>query len=155
MNNEKVLYVTVGLPRSGKSTLAKTIMSNTGGAIVNRDTIRLVAHGHVFRQEAEPLITFIEDTMVRSLMTSETPCIIIDSTNTLPGFRNKWRNLAKIHEYTINFVCMRTGPVECIKRACDSNRSDLIPIIEKMSQYLTFPSVNYLTGYDFEPELKE
>lgn len=147
---DKNLCVMVGLPRSGKSTVAKEIAENEVGTIVNRDTLRLVAHGHVFRAEAEPLITFIEDVMVRSLMSTGTKNIIIDSTNLLPVFRNKWRTLAKEFGYDIKFICCQVSSDECKKRAVLSGRDDLIPIITKMSSYLSYPDSNHLTGYDLE-----
>lgn len=147
---DKNLCVMVGLPRSGKSTVAKEIAENEVGTIVNRDTLRLVAHGHVFRAEAEPLITFIEDVMVRSLMSTGTKSIIIDSTNLLPAFRNKWRTLAKEFDYDIEFICVQLHPDECKKRAVLNSRDDLIPIITKMSGYMSYPDSNHMKGWDLE-----
>lgn len=143
------LIVLVGLPRSGKSTFSKNY---SGAAIVNRDSIRLTAHGHVFRQEAEPLITFIEETMVKSLMVAGTASIIVDATNTIPVFRNKWRKIARDFNYDIRFHVMKTSVNECIRRAIESDREDLIPVIEKMSQYMSIPDGEYLTSYEFEKE---
>lgn len=151
MNIENKLIVLVGLPRSGKSTFARSDYSN--GAIVNRDNIRLAAHGHIFRSEAEPLITFIETTMVRSLMMSGTKEIIIDATNTLPSFRNKWRILAKEHLYKVEFACFKTSPEECIERAIKTGKEELIPIIEKMSGYITFPGPSDYPGWELEEEI--
>lgn len=150
--DKKIMYVTVGLPRSGKTTLANKWMNELKGVIVNRDTIRLVAHGHVFRASAEPLITFIEETMVRSLLTTGTQTVIIDGTNSLPSFRNKWRLVAKEFGYEINFVNVITSSDECIKRAKTDDRYDLIPIIGRMAGYMTFPDISFTSGYGLETE---
>ncbi|KKK82651.1 hypothetical protein LCGC14_2801230, partial [marine sediment metagenome] len=48
----KKLILTVGLPRSGKSTWAR----KQGHPIVNPDSIRLALYGEPFIEEAEPMI---------------------------------------------------------------------------------------------------
>ena len=59
----KTLILTVGLPRSGKSTWA----AQTGWPIVNRDAIRLALHGQAYIQDAEDMVTAIETYMVKAL----------------------------------------------------------------------------------------
>ena len=59
----KTLILTVGLPRSGKTTWAK----KTGLPIVNRDAIRIALHGQAYIQDAEEMITAFEWYMVKAL----------------------------------------------------------------------------------------
>ena len=51
----KTLILTVGLPRSGKSTWAL----QQGHPVVNRDGIRKALHGEVYLQPAEDMVTTI------------------------------------------------------------------------------------------------
>ncbi|GAF94425.1 unnamed protein product, partial [marine sediment metagenome] len=62
MTNKK-LILTVGLPRSGKTTWAR----KQGIPMVNPDSIRLALHGKAFIEEAEPMIWTIAKYMVRAL----------------------------------------------------------------------------------------
>lgn len=144
------LIVTVGLPRSGKTTGRKKYPT---AAYVNRDSIRLAATGHVFRQESETIVTAIEEQMVRSLMLAETETIYVDATNTIPSFRNKWRKLASQYRYKIVFECFKTPFDECCFRAGLDKRLDLIPIITKMSQYCTFPTEEQCYSLELEVEV--
>jgi len=141
------ITVLVGLPRSGKSTYC---LNKKKAAIVSRDCIRIALHGHIYRQESETMVTAIEDTMVRSLMLSDTNEIIIDATNTIPAFRNKWRRLAMQFGYDIVFKCFKTPENVCYDRAIRDDRDDLISTIEKMSGYITFPGKN-ADMYEMEP----
>lgn len=133
---KRILYVMVGLPRSGKSTIAKGLNC----PIVNKDSIRLALHGQIFRQESESMVTAIETLMVDSLLIAGHDKIVIDATNTISSFRDKWRKVAIAYDMTINFIVCNASKVECMERAEYCDRQDLIPVIEKMSGYLTNPS---------------
>lgn len=125
---KKKLILTVGLPRSGKSTWAK----RQGLPIVNRDSIRLALHGKPFLREAEDMVTVIETLMVKSLFLAGHDTIIIDATHLKWAHRNKWREL--FPDLDIEYKAFDTPKTVCIKRAIKDDREDLIPIIEKMSE---------------------
>lgn len=147
LHNKKdiILFVTVGLPRSGKSTWAKTMNL----PVVNRDAIRLAIHGQAFLQEAESIVTAHEDVMARSLAIQGLS-MVIDATNLTIHFRNKWRLFAKQYNMQIKFVCFTTTKEECLNRAEKSNALYLYPIIEKMNAYMTFPPASSLTSLELE-----
>lgn len=67
------LLVTVGLPRSGKSTWAK----QQGAPVVNPDAIRLALHGQAFLQEAEPLVWVMAKYMVEALFLAGHSTVIL------------------------------------------------------------------------------
>lgn len=124
----KQVILTVGLPRSGKSTWAK----KQGLPIVNRDSIRLAFHGQAYIQECEDMITIIEDCMVRALFLAGHDKVIIDACHTTQKRRDRWRS----EEWEIKRVLFNSNKEECIRRAKISNRLDLIPVIERMSEQI-------------------
>lgn len=85
----KLLICTVGLPRCGKSTWAKT----TNWPMVNPDSIRLGLHNHSFIGEAEDFVWAIAKVMVRSLFITGHDIVVLDATNTLIERRNNWRSV--------------------------------------------------------------
>jgi predicted kinase len=118
------LILTVGLPRSGKSTWAKS----TGLPIVNPDAIRLALHGHNYITDAEPMVWVIAKYMVRALFLSGHNEVILDATNLTKKRRDEW-----IGPWNIEYkLFTHVSKEECIKRAINSNREDLIPVIERM-----------------------
>jgi len=124
----KTLILTVGLPQSGKSTWAQ----KQGHPIVNRDAIRLAFHAHAYIQESEPVISVLEEYMVKSLFIAGHDTVIVDATHLRPEYIERWQK-SKLWEVQLKYF---TGvPVEeCIRRARENGREDLIPIIERMSE---------------------
>lgn len=80
------LLMTVGLPRSGKSTWAR---KQFGVPIVNPDSIRLAMHGHQFIKSAEPFVWATASTMVEALFLAGHPTVILDATNVTRATRLK------------------------------------------------------------------
>lgn len=118
------LCLTVGLPRSGKSTWART----QGCPIVNPDSIRLALHGQTHWPSMEPYVWAIARTMVRSLFLAGHTRVILDATNITERRRNEWKS----SDWTLEFKNFHTPKYECIQRAKDSNTEYLIPVIERM-----------------------
>ena len=131
----KIVYLTVGLPRSGKSTWAK----EQGVPIVNRDSIRLALHGQAYLSNAESMVTAIEDYMFKSLLLAGHDIIIIDATHLKEKYKKRWEYLLKDmyadpEQWVIREVHFHTSKEECIQRAKADGREDLIPIIERMDE---------------------
>ena len=76
-SESKVLILTVGLPRSGKSTWARS----QAYPIVCPDEIRTALHGHRFIPEAEPFVRAVAKVMVRALFGAGHQCVIFDGSN--------------------------------------------------------------------------
>ena len=119
----KTLKMTVGLPRSGKSTWAR----EQGCPIVNPDSIRLALHGQAFAPLAEPFIWAIAKVMVRALFLSGHDVVVLDATNTTKKRREMWAS----KNWNRAFKVVETPMKICIERAKDSN-PDLIPVIRTM-----------------------
>lgn len=123
--NLPTLYVTVGLPRAGKTTWAL----RTGCPVVNPDSIRLESHGQKFWPPGEPLVWAYADLMVRSLFRVGHMGVVLDATNVTKKRRKQWVNMEWLTRY---FVFPTTAEL-CIRRAHACGSHDLIPIIERMA----------------------
>jgi len=122
------LILTVGLPRSGKSTWAL----KQGHPVVNRDAIRLALHGQAYIQSAEDMVSAIEMYMVKSLFLAGHTTVIVDSTHLNQTYVDRW-NYGNWDLQTRVFDADRDV---CIERAKADGRLDLIPSIERMAENL-------------------
>lgn len=118
----KTLYLTVGLPRSGKSTWAR----KQGVPIVNPDSIRLAIHGQPFYAPAEPLVWATAKTMVRALFLAGHNNVILDATNVTKTRRDQWNST----EWACRYILFAVDEETCIKRAVDN--PELIQVIQRM-----------------------
>lgn len=131
--------MTIGLPRSGKSTISKKL----GYCIVNPDSIRLALHGKRFDIEYESEVWKITKIMVKSLFLAGHRVVILDATNTTNKRRDEWID-DKNRNYSILFIKVLTDKDTCIKRAMEDGYDDLIPIIEDMNKKLEWPKDNFI-----------
>jgi len=122
----KTLIMTIGLPRSGKSSWARS----QNYPIVNPDSIRLALHGKPFDPESEPAVWFIALKMVQSLFLAGHNNVILDATNLTKDRRLFWEK----PEWNIRFHYIDTSKEICIERAKKANKDYLIPVIEEMDQ---------------------
>lgn len=121
------LILTVGLPRSGKTTWAQS----TEHPIVSPDAIRFALHGKPFIKQAEPWVWQIARTMVEALFLAGHKSVILDACNLHKQYREEWVS----ENWTLDLVRFYTDRAECMKRARENDRGDLIPVIEKMLEY--------------------
>lgn len=120
---KQTLIMTVGLPRSGKSTWTQT----SPFPIVNPDSIRLALHGQRFVALAEPYVWAIAKTMVRALFLAGHTTVLLDATNTTKARRDEW--ICK--DWETKYKVFNTSEGECIRRAGDDK--ELIEVIKKMA----------------------
>jgi len=119
------LWMTVGLPRSGKTTSAQGM----GMPIVNPDSIRLALHGQRFLAEAEPMVWTIAKYMVVSLFLAGHKDVVLDATNTTVKRREEWVDRRWARQFVV------TGATEetCLSRAAKLDDPYIVPIIQKMA----------------------
>lgn len=122
------LYMTVGLPRSGKTTWAK-MQIERGAVVVNPDSIRLAIYGEAFQAKFEDLVWFQARIMIDSLFRAGHTKVILDATGITRYNRGKYKNLGWVVEY-VNFD---TPPTVCIQRALSDDRSYLVSVIQRMA----------------------
>ena len=131
------MILTVGLPRSGKSTWAKT----TGHPIVNPDSIRLALYGMAFQKEAEGFVWAIAKCMVKALFLAGHDTVILDATNTTIKRQEDWNEMAGDIGAVVSFKVIYAAPTECRERAREGHREFLIPVIDRMSDNWEHPPV--------------
>lgn len=124
----KTLICMMGLPRSGKSTVARVLSKQLSAPVVNRDSIRLALHGQRYQQLAEPMVKAIAGVMVRSLFAYH-DSVIVDETNIRLSTREFWRGI----DPEATFLNVATPKELCLERARATNDEEIQPVIEKMA----------------------
>jgi predicted kinase len=140
------LHFLIGLPRSGKSTIAESwvgdhidILGNGIGmdkidtmfrpyvprVVVDPDQIRL-ALGHRWNTFVEPYVASVKDTMIRALLNDHD--VLVDETHTT---ERSMLNLLQIQPGA-SWYFIDTPSDVCKQRADDTNKSYLKPIIDRM-----------------------
>lgn len=125
------LILTVGLPRSGKTTWAR----QQGLPIVNPDSIRLALHGQRFYGPAEPMVWATAHLMVDALFRAGHERVILDATNTTAKRRDEW----KAEGRELEFKVFEAGPVTCLERAAAEGDAEIAPVIQRMAEAWDLP----------------
>ena len=131
------LIVTVGLPRSGKSTWALATSKQLHCPVVSPDGVRLAVTGQRFVREAEPAVWSVVRYMVRALFHAGHKTVILDATNMTKSGRKFWLDESKNGNYgdsTVMFVTFDTDPDLCKARALGTGMADLLPVIDMMHE---------------------
>jgi predicted kinase len=126
MSELPTLILTVGLPRSGKSTWAR----QQGHPVVCPDQIRLAVHGQCFLPSAEPLVWWLTRTMVRALFGSGHSVVILDATNVSRQRRDEWQSA----EWHTRFRVFATTRQVCLERAQQQGDEVLPQVIIRMAR---------------------
>lgn len=132
---EKKLMLLIGLPRSGKSTWAKS----QNHPVVNPDSIRLAIHGHAYIPKAEPLVWATAKIMVAALFLAGHNKVVMDATNLTEESRSKWLS----DDWECVYNAFHTPKEICIERAIASGTEYLIPVIEEMAVTMDIPETLY------------
>lgn len=120
-----ILIATVGLPRAGKSTWARS----QSYPVVCPDAVRLAMHGRRFAVEAEPFVWAVAKCMVRALFMAGHKTVILDATNVSRKRRDEWRS----PEWGTYFKVFNTSPALCITRAERQGDTEILPVIDRMA----------------------
>src|SRR5208282_296826 len=126
------LVVTVGLPRSGKTTYCNGILKPQGFVIVNPDSFRLAIHGERFIGAAEPFVWAAVYAAVTALRLAGHD-VVVDGTHMTKKRREPWE------QRSAEFVLMRATKETCIKRAMFLHDGEIIPVIERMASECDWP----------------
>jgi predicted kinase len=139
---EKRLFMTVGLPLSGKSTLRKIVMDkNQGITLINADQLRYQIYGNRYHQNGEDMMWAIRKHFLEILMQNSN-YVFIDETNTTIERRKSILNLAKKYKYKVFCFLIDTMKEVCINRANSKDDKYIIPVIERMSNQFKYPTID-------------
>lgn len=112
------LYYTVGLPGSGKSTVAHRMVSESGGSLVeiSRDDIREFPDAPRAVKAREKWARVMRDCIVCDALCSGLS-IVVHDTNLEVSTRERLEQLAREHGATVEVVDLRDVPLDtCIER---------------------------------------
>jgi predicted kinase len=135
MKHPQTLILTIGLPRSGKSTWAM----KQGVPVVNPDSVRLALHGQRMLESAEPMVWTMVRYMVDALFIAGHEFVILDATNLTRMSRQVWRDYTGEKGIALVYAFSQTKKEECIKRARETNDEYIIPVIERMWNEIELP----------------
>lgn len=132
LTDRPTLTLTVGLPRSGKTTWARA----QGCPVVCPDEVRIAMHGQRFAASAEPLVWAVVKIMVVALFRAGHAHVILDATNITKKRRDEWLD----GMWWTSAHVIDTPKEECIRRALAEGDTEIIPVIERMAkQYEPIP----------------
>lgn len=124
---KQTLLVTVGLPRSGKTTWARA----TGLPCVETDLVRKVLHGVEYMAKLEPVVWLVTEWIIEYMLRQGHSYIIVDATNITKKRREHWQRFATMA--AIRFVLFDTAASDCVDRAVVNGEEELVPIIQRMA----------------------
>lgn len=130
----KVLTLTVGLPRSGKSSWAR----ETGFPIVGGDALRQAMTGGAWFPPVEPMIWGVARMMARALFFSGSQNVVVDATHLTPQHRAYWRPTSDC-PWRVELALFDTPVDVCIERARKTNKEYLIEPIRLLDRCKVWP----------------
>lgn len=145
---EKNLWIMCGVPGSGKSYVAKTLMRNNGWAYVSRDEVRfrfLADDEEYFAHENEVYEVFVYE-VAQALKSPEYKNVIADATHLNYGARHKLLEaLAReldLDDITIIPIVVHSDLDTCLARNKERTGREHVPVdvIRRMWKSFEHPS---------------
>lgn len=131
MESMNKLILTIGLPRSGKSTWAL----KQGCPIVASDAIRLSMFGKLWWPPGEQQVMAAARTMVRALFFAGHSTVIFDSISLTQESRKFWLPTSDC-PWVLEYLLMQTPADVCIERAVATGLDYLVPVIQHGAKVL-------------------
>lgn len=122
----KTLYMTVGLPASGKTTWAKAKMAEHPGAYkrVNKDDLRAMIDNGKWSRENEKFVLAVRDLFVSEALKTGKH-VIVDDTNLAPKHHDRLRQIARENSAAFEVQDFTAISVdECVER--DRKRANYV-----------------------------
>lgn len=137
----KTLYMTKGLPASGKTTAAKALVATQPMTKrVNKDDTRAMLDCGKWSEANEKFILSVRDHVIEAALTDGYH-IIVDDTNFAPKHEAHLRGLAKFHTARFEIMDFTHVPLEvCLRRDLERPKSVGPKVITDMwEKYLMVP----------------
>lgn len=108
------LLALVGLPASGKTTYAKTLVAK-GWVRVNKDDMRAMLHDSKFSKDNEAFVLKLrDDVIVRALTQGKN--VVVDDTNLDAKHAIRFQGIAQTFEADFDYKFFDVSVQECIRR---------------------------------------
>ena len=130
----KTLYLTCGLPGSGKTTYVNAHLVPKGVQVVCPDNLRL-AYGHSFYGPIEPHIHAQIYLTVRALMHRGLD-IVVDECHARADHLRRWKRLAEDMGYETKLIRLSVPAEDCKKRRAAQNPNFPLEVIDRMADSL-------------------
>lgn len=133
------LLMMKGLPTSGKSTRAKTIVAQGDWVRVNRDLLRTMLHFDKWSGRNEDNTVHAEKAIVREMLAGGRS-VVVDDTNLNPKNETMWREVAKEAQATFEVQIVNADLATCIERDTGREKAVGRDVITNMAlQYGLYP----------------
>lgn len=126
------LAIMCGLPKSGKTTYARSLQE-AGWVRVCPDDVRRALHGRGHYSPAEPLVWANVELTVRALLLGG-HSVVVDATNTTRRRRAAWIRITEDHEVPIEAFVLGTPAAECHERNRASEDPVPAEVIDRMNE---------------------
>ncbi|MEO1146475.1 MAG: AAA family ATPase [Cyanobacteria bacterium J06638_22] len=143
------LLMLIGLPGSGKSTVAAQLATQEGWQIVSTDRIREQLFGDAAIQGAWPQVWAEVERQLRAIAQSSDGKVIYDATNVRRCHRRQFLTRARSWGFdTIEAYWLDVPLAVCLERNQRRDRQVPVPIICKMYRQLRGGSPSVKEGFD-------
>lgn len=134
----KTLYMTKGLPGSGKTTWAKKQQAIDSNIVrVNKDDLRAMLHNSKYSRHNEKQVLSLRDYIIRNAL-KDGRHVIVDDTNYCPKHEKTLKGIASEYDAQFRVMDFSDTPVEtCIER--DAKRENPVGkkvIMDMYKKYL-------------------
>lgn len=141
------LYMMIGLPASGKSTIAEKISKSEGAIIVSSDEIRKELLGDINDQSKNNLIFETVEERIKFCLANNQD-VIFDATNINYKKRRAFlQRMRSLYSFEAIAILIATPYEECLIRNVQRERKVPEEVIKKM--YYSFYVPQYYEGFDY------
>lgn len=139
------LLMLKGLPASGKTTYAHTLVDKGGWKRVNKDDLRAMLDNGKWSKQNEQMIIDIRDKLILAGLIRGYN-VVVDDTNFNPKHETELRELVTVlstkpDEYTFEVYEFHTPPEECIRRDLARPNSVGSKVIMQMYNQYVAPTI--------------